>query len=76
MNKNKQQKQARTLVIVTGFMFEIIVIIAVGFFLGRWLDQQFQTSILFTVLGMILFMFVGIIRLIVRINKMEDSNGQ
>lgn len=74
MNKEKQKK-ARSLALVTGFVFEIVVLIGVGFIAGRWLDEYFQSSPLWTVGLMLGLMFFGIIRLIVRINKLEDFNG-
>jgi F0F1-type ATP synthase assembly protein I len=74
MDKEKQQK-ARSLALVTGFVFEIVVLIGVGFIAGRWLDGYFETSPLWTVGLMLGLMFFGIIRLIVQINKLEDKNG-
>lgn len=74
MNKEKQKK-AKSLALVTGFVFEIVVLIGAGFFLGRWIDSYFESSPIWTVGLMLFLMFFGIIRLIIQINKLEDSNG-
>ncbi len=70
---DKKQKNAlKAYAIVSSFLFSILVIIGIGFGLGYFLDEVFNTKILFKVLLSLLGIFSGIIYLIVRVNKLED----
>jgi len=74
--KTQRRNMARTLVMVYSLGFEILVTVALGFFLGRYLDGKLNTNPWFTVSLMLLFMFAAMYRLIRRVIKLEDSNGQ
>lgn len=62
--------------IVSGFVFETMSIIALGFLAGYYLDIWLKTDILFTALLMIFAVFYAVYRLIRSVNKMEDKNGK
>ena len=72
----KKKNTGKTLAVVSGFVFEVILLIGLGFICGTYLDRWLGTDIVFTVLLMIFFMFFGIVMFIVRINKMEERNGK
>lgn len=61
--------------IVSGFVFETLLIIAIGFFAGYYLDQWLATDVVFTVLFMVLSVFYAIYHLIRRVNKSGDQDG-
>ena len=74
---NKKQKNAfRVYSIVSGFLYEIIIIvgisIAIGYFLDEWLNTVFVFKLLFIIIGI----FAGIRNLIVRVSRLEDTDGE
>ena len=75
MSKNKQDNW-NVYAIVSGFVFETISIIALGFLAGYYLDIWLNTDILFTALLMIFAVLYAVFHLIRRVNKMEDKDGK
>ena len=61
--------------IVSGFVFETIAIIALGFLGGYYLDRWLNTDILFTAILMIVAVFYSVYHLIKLVNRTGDSNG-
>lgn len=62
--------------VVSGFVFETMTIIALGFLAGYYIDIWLQTDVLFTVLLMVFAVFYSVYHLIRRVNKMEDTHGK
>jgi len=62
--------------LASGFVFETITIIALGFLAGYYLDKWLHTDILFTVILMLFAVFYSVFHLIQRVNKMEDTDGK
>jgi F0F1-type ATP synthase assembly protein I len=60
--------------IVSGFVFETIAVIALGFLAGYYLDEWLNTDFLFTVLLMLLAVFYAIYHLIKVVNRAGDSD--
>lgn len=75
MNAN-DKSLTRTLVIVSGFVFEMVALIGIGFLVGNYLDKWLNTDILFTVITMLIAVFFGIWQLIKHVGKLEDFNGK
>lgn len=71
----KHQSNWTIYAIVSGFVFETLLILALGFFAGYYLDQWLNTSVVFTIVLMILSVFYTIYRLIHRVNKSGDQDG-
>ena len=74
--KMKDKKGYNQLAYLSGFAFTMIVIIAISVFVGIWLDNQFTTDPLFTIIFSLLGMFAGIFNLIRNIIKLEERNGK
>ena len=60
--------------IVSGFVFETILIIALGFVGGYYLDKWLNTDILFTALFMVIAVFYSVYHLIKLVNRAGDSD--
>jgi len=75
MNKQKPDNWS-VYALVSGFVFETITIIALGFLAGYYLDKWLKTDVLFTVILMIFAVFYSVFHLIQRVNKMEDTDGK
>lgn len=68
----KNKKALKSLAIVSGFAFTMIVIIGVCVFLGIKVDDYFNTSPLFTIIFSVFGIFAGIYNLIRNVSKMEE----
>ena len=68
---NEKSKRAKALMIVSSFVFEVMVIVGVFVALGYFLDQWLNTKVLFILVFSILGVFAGIYNLIRKINKVE-----
>lgn len=70
---DKKQKNAlKAYAMVSSFLFSILLIIGIGFAIGYFLDEVFNSNIVFKVLLSLFGIFGGIIYLIIRVNKLED----
>lgn len=68
----KKQNNLKVYAIVSGFVFETLLILALGFFAGYYVDQWLNTDVVFTIVLMILSVFYAIYHLIRRVNKSGD----
>jgi F0F1-type ATP synthase assembly protein I len=71
----KNQSNWSTYAIVSGFVFETLLILALGFSAGYFLDQWWNTEVIFTILLMVLSVFYSVYRLIRRVNNSGDQDG-
>jgi F0F1-type ATP synthase assembly protein I len=69
----KQKNALKAYSLVSSFLFSILIIIGIGFGVGYFLDELFNTVFIFKVLLSLFGIFSGIIYLIVRVNKLEDK---
>ncbi len=58
-SKRRQSKNARDLAKYSGLGFQMLVIIGLGAFLGRYLDQKFETGNLLTAFSTLVFIFIS-----------------
>ena len=72
--KPNNQKQWNVFALVSGFVFETLLIIALGYLAGYYLDQWLHTSFLFTVLLMLVGVFYSIYHLIKMVNSTGDED--
>ncbi len=72
----KQKNALKAYSLVSSFLFSILIIIGIGFGVGYFLDELFNTVFIFKVLLSLFGIFSGIIYLIVRVNKLEDKDGK
>lgn len=70
----KDEKQWSVLAVVSGFVFETLTIIGLGYLLGYYLDRWLHTSFVFTVVLMIVAVFYSIYHLIRTVNKQGDED--
>lgn len=70
----KRNRQLNVLAIVSGFVFETLAIIGLGFVAGYYLDQWLNTDIVFTAVLMILASLYAVYHLIRVVNKTSDDN--
>lgn len=63
--------------LVIQFFLETFVSMAIGYFLGRWLDNLlFNERVIFTYIFVILGIFAGLRNLIVRTVKFDDEGDK
>ena len=67
--KKKQKKYVATYVIFSQFVFEIIIVLGGGIWLGLWLDQKLGTKCLFILLAIFIFGPVPFYNLFTRTRK-------
>ncbi|MFK5884132.1 MAG: AtpZ/AtpI family protein [Candidatus Izemoplasma sp.] len=73
---DKQRDALKVYSIVSGFVFEIIVAVGVMTALGYFLDELFNTVVVFKIIFIIIGVFAGIRNLIVRVSRLEDPYGK
>lgn len=61
-------------ILVSGFAFETLAIIALGFLAGYYLDKWLHTNVVFQVVLMILAVFYAIFMFIHRVQKLEGKH--
>ena len=71
----KNQSNWTIYAIVSGFVFETLLILALGFLAGYYLDRWLNTSVVFTIVLMVLSVFYAIYHLIRRVNKSGEQDG-
>ncbi|QMS85420.1 AtpZ/AtpI family protein [Candidatus Xianfuyuplasma coldseepsis] len=74
MDEHNNNKQWNVLALVSGFVFETLVIIGLGYLVGYYLDLWLNTGFVFTVVLMIVAVFYSIYHLITVVNKQGDED--
>ena len=72
--KSSQKKALKIYSVVSSFIFEILVTVGLGFAIGYFLDLWLNTVVVFKIIFIVLGVFAGIRNLIVRVNKVEETD--
>lgn len=77
MNKKDTKQMVVTMNLVTNFFIEIIILMAAGFFLGRYLDRLwFDGKTILTIVLLFLGLVTALINFIKRILKNVDGGDK
>lgn len=77
MNKKENKHVFVTMNLVTNFFVEIIVAMAIGFFLGKWLDKLlFEDKTILTIVLLFLGLIGALVNFIKRILKSVDGGNK
>lgn len=69
----KQTQLIKLIAVATNFIFEMLLALVLGFFLGRFLDGQFAFNGFLTALFMVLFGGAAIYQFIKRLLKLGNQ---
>lgn len=59
--------------IIFAIVTELIAVILLGLFVGRWLDEKYSKEGLFLICGVLLGSVLGLTRLVIRMRKLMDD---
>jgi len=68
------KKLVKLIVVASNFFFEMILALGLGFFLGRIIDDYFETEFIFMTILMVVFMLSAIFIFIRRLIKLGNQN--
>jgi F0F1-type ATP synthase assembly protein I len=71
--KSSRKKALKIYSVVSSFIFEIIITVALSFIIGYYLDLWLHTVVVFKIIFILIGVFAGIRNLILRVNKVEET---
>jgi F0F1-type ATP synthase assembly protein I len=72
---DKKSNKFKAYALASSFVFEVLLIIVFGFFIGRMADRWMDSNNIFTVVFLIAGALYSVYHLIHTASKMEDHNG-
>ncbi len=66
----------RLLAVASNFIWEVLIAIVIGFFLGRWLDGIFDTNRIFMIVFMVVGALAAVRNFMVRVYRLGEKNDE